>query len=166
MVRIRFRCTLALCSAFLVLACSGGHRTKPKIDGYLATHIQEDGRKLFQFTMEIPVPERDRRGGLSGKGPAGGRFPGGGMPGGRSGGPMGGAPGGRGGMNPPKDGHASEGELEQMVESRLEREIDESGFCREGFMVIERMLRPPSPYVSGECTENASEEDRQRFPNA
>lgn len=45
---------------------------------------------------------------------------------------------------------------------QLEQTLAETGYCREGYQVLERYPN----YLRGECREAATGEDRQRFPRA
>lgn len=52
-----------------------------------------------------------------------------------------------------------------MLVSSLEAELKKTGFCREGFMELDRMTEPSQTFIKGECVEAASNSDRDEFPN-
>ena len=119
-------------------ACAGGHHRAPNgappMNEELVTTITPGGLKIFTYTVSLHGP--------SGNG--GGRMP---PPGGGSGGSPG--EGGRPGGNHMKD---------MIVESLLTK-LDETGFCREGYIELGSSVDMRESFIRGECKEAATKED-------
>lgn len=148
----------------LVCACSGKQeRTEP--EGYLATQISEDNRKQFVYSLEFPKLDGGGRGGRmrghmsgsSSRGVSGGVSTG---TGGKGRGSHGGGRqgGGRGGADVQRN-------INDTLETMLERELKKTAFCRDGYKELERATTPPQIYLKGECNESATENDFEEFPN-
>ncbi|MFD1096897.1 hypothetical protein [Shewanella litorisediminis] len=54
-------------------------------------------------------------------------------------------------------------EWTEQIELGLKRTLAMSGFCREGSIEISRLIQVDRAEIRGECTEGATDEDRQRF---
>lgn len=151
-------------SGFLLLvfltACSSTSK-KEAPQGFLATHIFDDGSKQFVYTLDLPEPApRGGRGGGNGRpGNVAGTVSGGSNRG-LSAGVTAGSGSGRGGK-----GGQKQQSKDGLLLGSLEAELENSGFCREGFMELDRMTEPSQTYIKGECVDAASEKDRSRFPN-
>lgn len=154
----------ALTLVFLtsIAACSGSQKNELP-QGYLATHIFDDGSKQFVYTVDLEDSVgRGTRGqgngrpgnvsgnvqGSSNRGLSAGVTAGTGKSRGR------GNKGGRSGQG--KDG---------MLVSSLEAELKRTGYCRKGYMELDRMTEPSQTYIKGECVEAANENDRDEYPN-
>jgi len=148
----------------LVCACSGKPE-RPEPEGYLAAHISEDNSKQFVYSLEFPRPEgggrsgrpRGHMSGSSSRGVSGGVSAG---TGGKGGGSHGGGRqgGGRGGADVQRN-------INDTLETMLERELQKTAFCRDGYKELERATSPPQIYLKGECNESATKNDLTEFPN-
>ena len=137
----------------LVAACSTGPERPEPPEGFFATHIDEDGTRKFQYTINM-ADDSSKRGngrpgnmaghvtGSSSRGVAGGVSAG---------------SGGRGGKPP----HGSTGgyqrfqQINEELERQLEQELAKSGFCEKGHRETERVVEPTMVYIRGECTDKA-----------
>ena len=160
MNRFPIRLTILVVLIFL-LGCSSNQRSETP-QGYLATHIFDDGSKQFVYTVEFSE--------LTGQGKRG---KGNGRPGNVAGqvrgssnrGLSGGVTAGTGGGSKVgKSGGGQQGRAALLNEA-VEAELKKSGYCRDGFMELERMMEPAQTFIKGECVEAASVNDREEFPN-
>jgi len=150
----------------VVLVCMYGCSGNQKNDipqGYLATHIFDDGSKQFVYTVDLPESAgQGKRGKNNGRpGNVAGNLQGSssrGLTGGVTAGTGSRAKGGKGG------GRGQQGKASLLQES-LEDELKKSGYCRKGFMELDRMMEPFQTFIKGECVEVASVIDREEFPN-
>ncbi|MBU2886308.1 hypothetical protein KO507_11085 [Gilvimarinus agarilyticus] len=134
---------------------SGPERKAPVLEQRLHTSITENGSKMFMFQMVRAS------GGDSSR--AGGR-----PSGGRSGGPPGGG-GGRGGDRGDKRGDKGAEESGKMLAEAHEAllvQLEQTGFCREGYMTLEESAKRGQLAIRGECNEAATEADRETFMQA
>lgn len=53
----------------------------------------------------------------------------------------------------------------RALQSGAERKVQESGYCREGFFVLDSLVSYSGASLRGECKEAASEADKNRYPN-
>ena len=136
-----------LATSLLLGGCSHS-RPELKVNSErFVTKITEHGLKLFVYQLEMKVP-----GGSRGK--SGGR-------------PSSGGPGGKGG--PPMQGGGGGGDQADggdWVDSMLAIKLKENGFCRNGYIELERYnTSNGSIRIRGECKEGATAADREAFPN-
>jgi len=150
-----------LVSAFLwlcvLLAGCAGEQNKAEPRGYLATQIEDDGSKIFQYTLVSDISEPNERGRNLGMG---GHLSGGsnrGMSGGLSIGSRGRSGGGS------RNGRQTD--VGAKLQTMAQEELVKTGYCRAGFTEIERATRPPQIYIRGKCKDSASAKDRKRFLN-
>jgi len=138
-----------------VAACSNQPEKREPPDGYFATHIDEDGTRKFQYTLDIPEP----RSGGSRPGNTRGHVAGNSSRG-VSGGVTAGTRSGAGGKSRSgSSGGASRLEkINSLLENSLERELAKSGFCEAGHRETERVINPPDAFIRGECRDAASEQ--------
>ena len=156
-------CMKCLALIFLVSigACSSNQKNEVT-QGYLATRISDDGSKQFVFSAELPEPAgRGKRGGGNGRpGNVAGKVQGSsnrGLSAGVTAGTGGGSKAGKGSRG--KRGNAG------LLVEALEAELKKTGYCRKGFIELDRMMEPSQTYIKGECVETASRNDREEFPN-
>ncbi len=165
---------LALTLLCATLSACSSTPEQPEPQGFLATHIEDDNSKLFVYSLEMPSPEQARRG-SKGNGRPGNAT--GQVYGSSSRGMAGGVTVGSGGGRRAASNHSgtgrgtsrgtsrSQGNINGRLENMLAEELEQSGYCRNGFMELERMTQPPDVFIKGECDESATEEDRNLFPN-
>ena len=142
----------------LLSACASEPERPDPPTGYLATHIEEDGTKKFQYTIDVPDP-RERRGngrpgnlkghaqGNSSRGVAGGVTAG----------------TGRGASRGAGKGNVQIAQINSHLEKQLERELKNSGFCHSGHHETGRVVQPEMVYIRGECEEKATDDDIERY---
>lgn len=51
----------------------------------------------------------------------------------------------------------------EQIELGLSKTLDMTGYCREGFMELSRMIEVGRAEIRGECNEGATDEDREKF---
>jgi len=144
----------------ILLACSNNKRT-PQLEETFVTKIEDNGLKLFSYTLSVagPAPSAGgKRGGvgLSGKGRGSGGSAGGGR---GAGGNKSGGRGQGGNMDPKKKGE----KFAKKILEQLTLKVEQSGYCREGFIEIDRQITRGYGQVRGECKEGASDADREKF---
>lgn len=146
---------LAISTSLIVSACA--HRPPPfdMDEIFFETKINQDGTKLFSFSIPLMKQRNSAKGG-------GGR-------GGRGQGGEGGGRGGRGGQenrggSSQKSSDSSDRMTEQLYAS-LDEKLDETGYCQTGYIEIDTHQTEDRLHLLGECNETASELDRLDFPN-
>ena len=164
--------TIGLVMAILLCSCASTPDDS-QIQGYLATHIMDDGSKHFVYTIDYPPGGIDgqktnsngRPGnttghiyGNSSRGVAGGVTLGSGNS--KSGGRKGGGRQRSGKSQPSRQAH-----INLRLDEMLAMELRQTGFCRGDYMELERLTRPPDVLLRGECDETATTQDRADFPN-
>ncbi len=126
----------------VIVGCAGpdSKHSGPSVTQDFSTNISEDDTKSFIFTLNMKAPE-----GRGAKEPRGGR---------------------RNNQGPPDRGGNSGNGLKRfktMFYSRLDDKLKDSGFCREGYMVLESQFERGKSSLRGECKEAATAADRQAF---
>lgn len=144
-----------------IAACSSNQKHEVS-EGYLATQIFDDGSKQFVYSAVLPeATGRGKRGGGNGRpGNVAGNVQGSSSRG-LSAGVTAGTGGGR---NSGKGSRGRQSNANLLVQA-LESELRKTGYCREGFMELDRMMEPSQTFIKGECVEAASRTDREKFPN-
>ena len=147
---------------FPIAACSTQPEKREPPDGYFATHIDQDGTKKFQYTLDMP----ESRSGSGRPGNTRGHVAGSSSRG-VSGGVTAGSRGGRSGKSHsgPSGGAGQFAKINSLLENRLEAELVKSGFCDAGHRETERVVEPPDVFIRGECSDVASEQDRVDYAN-
>ena len=158
----RFPIMLIIPFALICMTGCSSNQKNEVPQGYLATHIFDDGSKQFVYTADLP----DSSG--QGKRGKGNNRPGnvaGHVQGSSNRGLTGGVTAGTGsrGKGGGK-GRGQQGRAAQLQDA-LAAELKKTGFCRDGFMELERMMEPSQTFIKGECVEAASHNDREEFPN-
>ena len=131
-----------------VLTACGNHRRSPPMqhDEKLVIHIHQDGTKLFAYAVAMGGPGGGMGApgsGTKGPPPGGGQAPGHNTNAGGGRGPRGDAAG-------------------DLTES-LKVKLNATGYCREGYVEMERYAYQNSQWIRGECREGANEQDWARF---
>ena len=135
----------------LVAACSTGPERPEPPEGFFATHIDEDGTRKFQYTIDMADGSSQRGNGRPGN-------MAGHVAGSSSRGVAGGVSAGSGsrGGKPPQGssgGYQRFQQINEELERQLERELAKSGFCEKGHRETERVIEPNMVYIRGECTD-------------
>lgn len=139
-----------------VVGCSTQPEKSESPDGYFATHIDEDGTREFQYTLDMSEPlsgggrpgnTRGHMVGSSGRGVSGGMTAGTRLgAGGKS----------RSGSSGGADRFEK---INSLLENSLEMELAKSGFCDGGYRETERVVDPSNAFIRGECSGTALEQD-------
>ena len=125
------------------------------------TNITPEGTKRFVYDLAMQSP---KRGSGSDSGHSGGGH--GGMGGGR-----GGMGGGHGGGHR-QDGSSEQGtdtgqtQMESKVRDRMDVKLKETGFCTAGYDELSKTFDEGHFQIAGQCKDQATPQDRARFPNA
>lgn len=136
-----------------MVACSGPDRKKHSEPlEVFATHMLDDGTKLFVFSLEI----QQGRGQQGERAKGGGGSVGGRHGGGSGGGGNGGPPQGQGGKSRGPDG-------DKQLDEKLLATLQQTGYCREGFYELDRTVAAGISSVRGECKDAATDQDRKSF---
>jgi len=124
--------------ATTTLAGCASNQTSRDFNEHFVPRIEDNGLKLFSYTLTTAAPptRADSRSG------------------GRSGGR-----GGKGSSGPAN----KEQQLYDTARKKLEQTLEANGYCREGFIEIERHTGRGYLQIRGECREGASAEDIQTF---
>ncbi len=157
----RFVYILLFLVSLSLVACASNEKKAPEIKEDFVTNIDENGLKLFSYTVTMAVPENrggdmqgGRRGMRDGKGD-------GGM---RGGGMRGGGNGGRSTMNNAKPNReAMMQRAKEVVYEKLKTKLDETGYCRESYIERDNYFVRGRSQIRGECNELATEEDRDLY---
>ena len=147
------------------LVCAGGCSSNQKNEmpqGYLATQITDDGSKQFVYTVDLPDKVRQgKRGKSNGRpGNVAGHVQGSSNRGISAGVSAGTGSGGKGGGR----ARGQQGQT-ALLNDALAAELKKTGYCRKGYMELDRMMQPGQTFIKGECVEAASDHDREEFPN-
>lgn len=142
-----------------VTGCSSNQKSEVP-QGYLATKIFEDGSKQFVYTVDLPESTgKGKRGGGSGRpGNVAGH-----VQGGSNRGLTGGVSAGTGSRS--KGGGRGQQGKASLLQEALDAELKRTGYCRKGYMELDRMMQTTQTFIKGECVETASITDREEFPN-
>lgn len=158
---------MTLCRLLLIplslglFACASQEPKPPKTSESFTTLIQTDNTKQFSYTLIMELPER------------GGRPRGGPGMGGRGDGK---GPGGKDGPPPEGKGPTPDGDVERdddrhydsvkhLTEEGLLAKLEDTGYCRNGYHPLETQSRRGAMNITGECYDQATDADRQAFPN-
>lgn len=159
----RISYTLIFFVSLFLVACASNQNRTSEIKEEFATKIEQNGLKLFSYTVTMAMPE-DRSGGMGGggmrsgmRGMGGGGMGGGGMRGGMGSGGM------KNGANP--DREARMNRIRDVVYEKLKTKLSETGYCRESYTEIDNYFVKGRSQIRGECKEIATEEDRINFIN-
>lgn len=134
---------------FGVVACSGPNPKPkaPKLTEHFTTQITENGSKMFDYSLVAQRPDGDRKGRGDGAGRRG--------PGGKNG--EGGRRGGRGGAEEMQE------HIKREFYQKLQAKLEETGYCREGYMELDSEFSRRQSRVRGECRESSTDSDREKF---
>lgn len=140
-LRSHVRITPLLVGLFILAGCASdkpkpSDRRPAPVETF-STEITKDGTKLFSYSLEMPKPNTTSRGAKSGRKAR------------RS-------PDASGKRSPNRD---KTGELARRLDERLKRKIEETGFCQEGYLVLDRYVGRGNASIRGECREGAYDEE-------
>jgi hypothetical protein len=127
----------------LLVACASSQTKKPEIEELFITDIKPNGIKLFSYTVSVSRPSGSRGG--TGRGKRGG-----------GGGKQGGGATGR----PDRES------MMKGLKEKLDARLAETGYCREGYIVLGRRIDRGRSFIRGECKEGATADDREKFTNS
>lgn len=137
-----FKYAVLCLAASTLVACSSSQLQDNETETF-SPRIQQDGSKLFDYRLDSPSGEA-----LKPKLVFDANEP--------------------TDMNAPPEmsSYSAEDEkasIEARVMTLLDKKLDSTGYCREGYVVIEKMIGFTHSTVTGECREAASAEDRELF---
>ena len=155
-----------LATLLSLVACASHPPKAPQTQEYFSTLIKADGSKQFSYTLVMDMPEGKRGGRGEHRGP-----PPGGMGGGMESGMHG--PGGHGGGHRGERGPGDESgkenpmaeQLEHLAKEGLLAKLEDSGYCRDSYNQLDKNERRNAIMITGECVEDATDEDHKNFPN-
>ena len=148
---------LIITLSFGLFACASNEPKPPKTTETFSTLIQTTGTKQFSYTLVMEMPERGR----GGKPPRGGK-------GGMRGHPDGPPPdGGHHRGSKPEHGNSDEimDGLKHLTEEGLLAKIENTGYCRNSYRLLETQSRRGAMNILGDCYDKATDADRTKFPN-
>lgn len=156
--------TTTVLMILLLGACSNTQKNQT-IEDYLATNIRSDGSKEFYYTVTMSNDQNSRKGKGGSNVNAGGRLSGGSSSNTRAGAGI--TVGGSGNRQRGNKGGGRQAGAarDERLSEQLEKKLRSTGFCREGWMEIERDYLPPNATIRGECNETATDRDLRNFPN-
>lgn len=142
----------------LIAGCSSNKPKSPEFRENFTTMILTDDTKMFDYALVAKMPEQGgRRRGKGGRGRG---------KGGMGGGPDGGGPRRGKDRGDFDDKRAEiEAKLKAELEDRLIVKLNQTGFCREGYITIEELSQMNAVALRGQCNEPATVNDREMFPN-
>lgn len=159
--------SLLLLTILCLGACSSKHKAHKATERLFTTDIHDNGSKRFVLAI---VYQRTRSENAQGQGKRSGKK------GGNKGGDRDGNKGGdrgkgqeRSGSNRQQSGARENSdaiageEKRKEVMALLSEKLDETGYCRHGFIELNYLEMQDRTELIGECQESASEADRQRW---
>lgn len=142
---------LIISAIALATGCSSAPDMPPVFSESFITNITPQGNHFFTYsaTMNMQQGSRPGRGMEAPRGGMGGG-PGGGMDGG-PGGDMGSGPGGGNGGGPGGAPQKMRDNPEETAKERVAKIITDTGYCSNGWFVIDEMFDQGSAEIRGEC---------------
>jgi hypothetical protein len=134
---------LMLFIPMILVACASNQTKQSEVEEIFVTDIKSNGIKLFNYTVTVSRSSGSHSG--TGRGKRGGE-------GGKQGG-----------------GSAGRPDRESMmkgIEEKLDARLAETGYCREGYVVLGRRIDRGRSFIRGECKEGATADDREKFTNS
>ncbi len=152
---------VSMFTTFAIMGCAQNKPKQPEIKEVFTTHIDADDTKLFVYKISMENQDRSRKGGKDGRSE------------GRKGKGGGGKEGGRPGRNGSREGgkgrdegeNKNEERMRALLDARLNSMIKTTGYCVEGYDVIDEAIFSRTATVNAQCINKATPEDRERFPN-
>ena len=142
---------VALLMPLLMLACASNQKRQQDIQEIFVTDIKENGLKLFSYSVSMSLPQKEINGkGMGHKG---------------DGGMGGGNRGGRKGTGR-TDRESMTSRNKEKINEKLDSKLVETGYCREGYIVLNSYVGKGKSQIRGECKEGATDSDRKKFANA
>lgn len=137
---------LAVLLPMVLSACAGKHRPETKQSDMFVTNIKYTNDKVFNFSIGSNQEKGDRG---KNKSQRGGR---------------GGPPPDRNNSRKTDSEDTNENSLNALY-SRLDLKLNETGYCREGYVEIDTYESENRFHILGKCNESATPEDKSRFVN-
>jgi hypothetical protein len=146
--------SLAVLSCFTLIACSSAPIDPSELAGKLrdklTTDIKTDGLKLFIYKARL-VDEKFNRDEVNRPFPHEARIS---------------------QMQDPREQRRAMQDLQdsleiwgRQVELGLTKTLEMTGYCREGYIELSRIIEPGRGEIRGECQEGATHADKQKFVN-
>ena len=134
---------LMLFIPMILVACTSNQTKQSEVEEIFITDIKSNGIKLFNYTVTVSRPSGSGSG--TGRGQRG-----------AGGGKQGGGPAGR----PDRES------MMKGIKEKLDARLAETGYCREGYIVLCRSIGSGRSFIRGECREGATADDREKFANS
>ncbi|MFT5691125.1 MAG: hypothetical protein ACI92E_000450 [Oceanicoccus sp.] len=172
MKKLKTRMIISCIVLPILLASCMSAREKPKAIEVFKTQISQDGTKIFVYRFELPekpMNEQKRSAGQRGK-----KGHGNGPPG-RSGSGRNNGKNSEGKKSTGKSSrsigdtdseHIDPRQRDLKLKEKLETALAENGFCREGYEELDRHEAMGEMSIRGECSDEATDDDRRNFPNS
>jgi len=135
---------LMLFVPLILAACASSQMKQSEIEEMFVTDIKPNGIKLFNYSVTMSRSDGSHR--VSGRGKSGGE-----------GGVSGGGPAGW---------YGRESGMKEKMHEKLNARLTETGYCREGYIVLGSSIGGGRSFIRGECKEGATEDDRKKFANS
>ncbi|MCL6415727.1 hypothetical protein MIB92_08695 [Aestuariirhabdus sp. Z084] len=130
--------------ALTLTACSGrGHNPPPLEAAALKTDIKDNGLKLFVYeTLPVKhsVAEQPTQKSRTNRPPGGGH-------------------------SQKRQVQSNTNPLLEALTDSIDNALEDTGYCREGYIELDHFSRRGLARIRGECKEGATELDRRLFPN-
>lgn len=135
-------------ASFLLTACAGSYNKKEIVHHEFFTDIKEDGSKLFVYVVNFKLEKARKRSPLADES----RNPN------RS---------GQGTQSRAKsriqEGKSNRNDMEATLVLSLEDKLASTGYCREGYFILNQYLEFGNGEIRGECRESANKVDKAIF---
>ncbi len=125
-------------------ACASDQMKQSEIEEMFVTDIKSNGIKLFNYSVTMIRPDGSHR--VSGRGKSEGEA-----------GVSGGGPAGW---------YGRESGMKEKMHEKLNTRLTETGYCRDGYIVLGSSIGGGRSFIRGECKEGATEDDRKKFANS
>ena len=139
-----------IASTYLLTACTS---IPTPINEHFSSHIFANDNKQFTYSLQYPrqSDKSEKENGLKQKRPPPGRAEG----------------NDRRKQKPQKKANKKQEQaMKTQASAMLDQYFRASGYCREGYWLLDQTIEHQRINLRGECNELATEADRQKFPNA
>ena len=149
--------TITLFSTLVLAGCAHEQPKPPKTQESFITQIKPDGTKQFSYSLTTEMSERKDVHSYGGSNGGGGH--------GSHGGHHDGARSDHKGRHSDDKDDEMQEKFTLIFDDALNLKLNSTGFCRNGFIQLDKQSRHGAMLVKGECNENAIDADREKFPN-
>ena len=122
---------------FSLSACANHSKRKPDLEERFITEITQSNLKLFTYSVSIKASGKQRPNRSSKEARKGeGRMP---------------------------DRSRMQDRMRKKMEEGLLVKLEQTGYCREGYIELNSSIGRGESFIRGECQEGATDEDRAKF---